>query len=117
MKGCPLRCSWCHNPEGLLSESHIIHRMDVDRIVGKWYTSKELDCVIETIDALLNLTSRYVSKARQSGSEDIAEILENVPANPPRSFHEALQFLRLAYAVPWFIGQHQIGLGRFDQYM
>ncbi len=76
-----------------------------------------LDCVIETIDALLNLTSRYVSKARQSGYEDIAEILENVPANPPRSFHEALQFLRLAYAVPWFIGHYQIGLGRFDQYM
>lgn len=46
MKGCPLGCSWCHNPEGLLSESQIIHRMDVERIVGKWYTSRELACII-----------------------------------------------------------------------
>ncbi len=76
-----------------------------------------LDCAIETIDALLNLTSRYAEKAHQLGYKDIAEILANVPANPPRSFHEALQFLRLAYAAQWFIGHYQIGLGRFDQYM
>jgi glycyl-radical enzyme activating protein len=24
LKGCPLRCSWCHNPEGLLSHSQLL---------------------------------------------------------------------------------------------
>ena len=76
-----------------------------------------LDSAIETIDALLGLTFRYAEIAHKLGRKDIAEILENVPANPPRSFHEALQFLRLVYAVPWFICHYQIGLGRFDQYM
>ena len=24
LKGCPLRCSWCHNPEGLLAEPQMV---------------------------------------------------------------------------------------------
>ena len=24
MKGCPLRCIWCHNPEGLSSEPQLV---------------------------------------------------------------------------------------------
>jgi pyruvate formate lyase activating enzyme len=24
LKGCPLRCSWCHNPEGICSESEVV---------------------------------------------------------------------------------------------
>ena len=24
LKGCPMRCSWCHNPEGQLTESEIV---------------------------------------------------------------------------------------------
>ncbi len=76
-----------------------------------------LDCVVETIDALLSLTARYAEKASELGYKGLAEILEHVPANPPRSFHEALQFMRFAYAVQWFVGHYQIGLGRFDQYM
>jgi pyruvate formate lyase activating enzyme len=31
-KGCPLRCLWCHNPEGLASEPEILRRPD--RCVG-----------------------------------------------------------------------------------
>ncbi len=27
-KGCPLRCSWCHNPEGLESEPALLRRAD-----------------------------------------------------------------------------------------
>jgi pyruvate-formate lyase len=76
-----------------------------------------LDACIETIDAILNLASRYRSKAEESGRYDLVEVLSNIPANPPKSFHEALQFLRLVLAVTWLIGHYQIGLGRFDQYM
>jgi pyruvate formate lyase activating enzyme len=32
LKGCPLRCVWCHNPEGLESEREIVHRPD--RCIG-----------------------------------------------------------------------------------
>ena len=51
------------------------------------------------------------------GRDDLAEILENVPAHPARTFHEALQSLRLCHAVVWLGGNYHVGLGRFDQYM
>jgi formate C-acetyltransferase len=76
-----------------------------------------LDSAIETIEAVLALAQRYADAARAMGRDEIAEILERVPAYPPRSFHEALQSLRLLHAVVWLSGHYHVGLGRFDQYM
>jgi pyruvate-formate lyase len=76
-----------------------------------------LDAAIETIDAVLALAGRYAAAARQQGRPDIAEVLDHVPAQPPRTFHEALQALRLCHAVLWLSGHYHCGLGRFDQYM
>ena len=76
-----------------------------------------LDGSIETIDAVLDLAQRYTVAARQAGRRDLAEMLDHVPANPPRTFHEALQALRLLQAVVWLSGHYHVGLGRFDQYI
>jgi choline trimethylamine-lyase len=100
------------------------------------YTSPEhidrinfLKAVILCCDGISALAARYASQARELASkegdtkrrtelETIAEICDWVPANPPRSFWEALQSL-------WFaqIGCHieangpSYSPGRFDQYM
>lgn len=42
LKGCPLRCSWCHNPEGLTLEPQVLHSPAGERLAGKRYTSSEL---------------------------------------------------------------------------
>ncbi len=76
-----------------------------------------LDAAIETIDAVIALAARYARAARTIGRDDIADMLEHVPAHRPRSFHEALQSLRLLHAVVWLSGHYHVGLGRFDQYM
>ena len=76
-----------------------------------------LDCAIKTMDAVTGLAARYASQAQTMGRDDLAEILENVPAHPARTFHEALQSLRLCHAVVWLGGNYHVGLGRFDQYM
>jgi formate C-acetyltransferase len=76
-----------------------------------------LDSAIETIDAVLELSARYVKQAGLLGKQDIASILESVPAHPARNFREALQSLRLCQAVVWLGGNYHVGLGRFDQYM
>ena len=76
-----------------------------------------LDSAIETIEAVLNLAARYAAAARQMGREDVAEVLAHVPAHTPRTFHEALQALRLCHAVVWLSGHYHVGLSRFDQYM
>lgn len=76
-----------------------------------------LDCAIETIDAVLDLAARYAEAARRDGRDDLAEILQQVPALPPRTFHQALQSLRLLHAVVWMGGHYHVGLGRIDQYL
>lgn len=74
-----------------------------------------LECALETIEAVLELAARYAAEARKCGREDLAEILERVPARPPRGFHEALQALRLCHAAVWLGGHYHVGLGRLDQ--
>jgi pyruvate-formate lyase len=88
-----------------------------ERLVHDPQALEFLDSAIETIDAVLELAARYACKAREQGKEEIADILDHVPAQPARTFHEALQSLRLCQAVVWLSGHYHVGLGRFDQYM
>ncbi len=76
-----------------------------------------LDSAIETINAVLGLASRYAKQAGMLGRDDLAAVLEAVPAHSARTFREALQSLRLCQAVVWLGGNYHVGLGRFDQYM
>jgi formate C-acetyltransferase len=76
-----------------------------------------LDCAIETIDAVLGLAACYAAEAHRIGRMDVAAVLGRVPAQPPGTFWEALQFLRLCQAAVWLSGHYHVGLGRFDQYM
>lgn len=42
LKGCPLRCAWCHNPEGQLMEPEEISSNSGKRMCGKVWESGEL---------------------------------------------------------------------------
>lgn len=86
-------------------------RMDEPEVV------EFLECACETIDAVIELSKRYAAEARRLGRDDLADILGRVPAQPPGSFHEALQSLLILRAVVWLSGHYHVGLGRFDQYM
>ena len=76
-----------------------------------------IESAIEAIDAVIGLAERYAAEALRLGRSDLAEILNRVPAQPARTFHEALQSLRFLHAITYLIGHYQIALGRFDQYM
>ena len=76
-----------------------------------------LQCAIETMESLLELVGRYAEEAEHVGNKEIAAILRNVPANRPRSFHEALQMLRILNFSQYLAGMSHCGLGRMDQYL
>lgn len=42
LKGCPLRCAWCHNPEGISPEPQYMDRRDGRTLCGYETTSGEL---------------------------------------------------------------------------
>ncbi|MBN1264441.1 MAG: radical SAM protein, partial [Anaerolineales bacterium] len=54
LKGCPLRCSWCHNPEGQEQDIEILHTPLGDRPAGKIYTSEEIATMINSQADKLN---------------------------------------------------------------
>ncbi len=42
LKGCPMSCMWCHNPEGQSQQPQVIQSPAGERIAGKEYTAQEL---------------------------------------------------------------------------
>jgi pyruvate formate lyase activating enzyme len=42
LKGCPLRCQWCHNPEGLSREPQIMKGVAADRMCGQEFSAEQL---------------------------------------------------------------------------
>lgn len=69
LKGCPLRCAWCHNPEGLSPERQVLHGATGQREVGKRYTSTELAAILNRQAALL----RDIGGVTFSGGEPLMQ--------------------------------------------
>ena len=42
LKGCPLVCAWCHNPEGQSIQPEIVHSPAGERLAGREWTASEL---------------------------------------------------------------------------
>jgi pyruvate formate lyase activating enzyme len=54
LKGCPLLCPWCHNPEGQSPVPEVFQRPDGKRLSGKRYTSSALASFLNKQAAILN---------------------------------------------------------------
>ena len=70
-----------------------------------------------SVEAVLGLVERYRVEAERRGLADIAATLAHVPLNGARTFHEALQSLRILHYAMWCEGEYHCGLGRIDQYL
>jgi pyruvate formate lyase activating enzyme len=53
MKGCPLRCAWCHNPEGLAAAPQVLRSAAGERLAGRSFTSAELAGILNRQAPLL----------------------------------------------------------------
>ena len=70
-----------------------------------------------SVEAVLGLVERYRAEAEKRGLADVAATLAHVPLNGARTFHEALQSLRILHYAMWCEGEYHCGLGRIDQYL
>lgn len=85
--------------------------------------------VIITIDAAVEFSNRYSnlamnlaleekSPARKAELIEISEICKNVPLNPAKNFHEAIQFVWFMHLVMCIeTNGHGMSFNRFDQYI
>ncbi len=46
MKGCPLSCNWCHNPEGQSIHPQMIRGLAGERLAGQEYTATQLAALL-----------------------------------------------------------------------
>lgn len=84
-----------------------------------FYESVEIvyTAIIQFADRLASL-ARQTAEASPAGAERlimIAEALGNVPANPPRTLHEALQFTYFMHQIIEMEGEWLRSMGGFDR--
>lgn len=70
LKGCPLRCAWCHNPEGISPCPQTMQGAAGKRIMGKAYRSGELAAILNRQGPVLGLNGGGVTF---SGGEPLAQ--------------------------------------------
>ncbi len=89
-----------------------------------------LEGVVLAMTAAAEIGTRYAEKARdlaeaetdpqrQAELRRIAEVCDQVPARPARTFHEALQAHYFAFLLLWWevLPEFGFSLGRLDQYL
>jgi len=76
-----------------------------------------LENAILAAKTVLDLAERYRVAAEEKGFAEIAATLAQVPRKGARTFHEALQSLRILHYAMWCEGEYHCGLGRIDQYL
>lgn len=133
--------SYGHNIHGMktvLKKGFVGLRKDVEDRLAQLDTTRPedlqkipfLEGVALAMEAAAEFGGRFAARARELAGKEgdirrksellkIAEICEWVPANPPRTFYEALQ----SYHFSWVMLTHELSinvafaLGRMDQYL
>ncbi|MFI5260128.1 MAG: radical SAM protein, partial [Candidatus Limnocylindrales bacterium] len=70
LKGCPLACTWCHNPEGLDTAPQVMRSPTGDRTVGRSYEAAELAEILSRQAGILASNEGGVTF---SGGEPLAQ--------------------------------------------
>lgn len=70
LKGCPLDCSWCHNPEGKSCQPQVMKSGTTGRLAGRAYTAQELACRLNKQAPIFHLNQGGVTF---SGGEPLAQ--------------------------------------------
>lgn len=79
MKGCPLACQWCHNPEGISPRPQVMRSAAAERVVGETYTAERLAALLSAQAGFLRQSDGGVTF---SGGEPllqaafVAEVIE-----------------------------------------
>ena len=69
-KGCPLRCSWCHNPEGLSTEPELFTSKGSARMIGEVIDAADL---AERLKKYKNILAKTNGGITISGGEPLMQ--------------------------------------------
>lgn len=95
----------------------LLARKDAFQREGNREQADSLDVLLSCLNAMERFGDRYQQEAAGVGNTLVAESFSIIPRQPPRTFLEALQFLRLLHFCLWCGATYHNTFGRFDQYM
>jgi pyruvate formate lyase activating enzyme len=81
LKGCPLRCAWCHNPESISPEPQMMVSAIGERLVGESYTSERLATILNgQADILRNANGGVTFSGGEPlmQAEFVAEVIDQL---------------------------------------
>jgi len=98
MKGCPLSCIWCHNPEGIspfpekVTRINKVGEREFSQIddVGKYYSAGDIIGILEKEQVFINQSNGGVTF---SGGEPMLQfefLLESLKACKAKGYHTAV---------------------------
>jgi pyruvate formate lyase activating enzyme len=110
MKGCPLACMWCHNPEGLSISPQVMHSPASTRLVGTEYSSQELAALLNRQATILKtneggvtfsggeplLQAQFVAEVIDL-LDDLHVVLDTSGYGREQDFHMLLERVNLVY--------------------
>jgi pyruvate formate lyase activating enzyme len=98
MKGCPLSCWWCHNPEGIDSKPSTVEH--IDRIgekefkkteeVGKFYKTKDILKILDQEKIFINQSRGGVTFSGGEPMMQFSFLLEALKVCCDNGFHTAI---------------------------
>ncbi len=110
LKGCPLACQWCHNPEGQSRQPQEMRSPGGSRTAGREYSADELASILNLQAAILRDNEGGVTF---SGGEPllqaafVAEVIDRLPGvhvlldtcgyGSASAFHRLLERVQLVY--------------------
>lgn len=98
LKGCPLACLWCHNPEGISGFPEKVSRTDrvggksfsFQEDVGKYYTVEEILEIVEKESVFINQSGGGVTFSGGEPMQQHGFLLEALKACSNKGFHTAV---------------------------
>ncbi|MCK9251214.1 MAG: pyruvate formate-lyase [Clostridiales bacterium] len=107
------------NYYGLIRDGFARRRQDIEAVLQNARPEERpfLDGQLRVMQAVSSLAARYREQARRMGNEAVAAVLEQVPEQGAKTFHEALQFFRILHFTLWLEGEYHNTIGRFDRHM
>jgi pyruvate formate lyase activating enzyme len=71
LKGCPLACTWCHNPEGQSAKPQVIRSTAGERVAGKIYKPADLAAILNRQAQILKANEGGITF---SGGEPLMQV-------------------------------------------
>ncbi len=106
MKGCPLDCWWCHNPEGISPAASTVER--IDRVgeqefksmeeVGKEYTPEDLLAIAERERVFMEQSGGGVTFSGGEPTMQFEFLLETLEADEKIRFQYCCGYLRIYFS-------------------